>query len=119
MDGASACHTFMRSARHVVHPHCRGADEREQRKDYVGPLEPPKADIRQEPYTLPEGFIWDTVDVLDDAQLEDLYQLLNENYVEDGDAMFRFDYSKEFLRWYVPVPVLVLQVGSVQGIVWI
>ena len=25
--------------------------------------------------------------------------LLNENYVEDDDAMFRFDYSMRFLTW--------------------
>jgi hypothetical protein len=34
-------------------------------------------------------------------QLSDLYTLLNENYVEDDDCMFRFDYSKAFLRWCV------------------
>lgn len=32
-------------------------------------------------------------------QLKELYQLLNENYVEDDDNMFRFDYSPEFLQW--------------------
>ena len=26
---------------------------------------------------------------------------MTENYVEDDDNMFRFDYSKEFLAWYV------------------
>lgn len=34
-------------------------------------------------------------------QLKELYTLLNENYVEDDDNMFRFDYSPEFLLWYV------------------
>ena len=34
------------------------------------------------------------------SQLDELYTLLNENYVEDDDNMFRFDYSREFLRWY-------------------
>ena len=33
-------------------------------------------------------------------QLKELYTLLNENYVEDDDNMFRFDYSPDFLRWY-------------------
>lgn len=33
------------------------------------------------------------------AQLKELYTLLNENYVEDDDNMFRFDYSPEFLLW--------------------
>lgn len=32
-------------------------------------------------------------------QLKELYTLLNENYVEDDDNMFRFDYSPEFLQW--------------------
>lgn len=32
-------------------------------------------------------------------QLKELYTLLNENYVEDDDNMFRFDYSPEFLLW--------------------
>ena len=27
--------------------------------------------------------------------------LLTNNYVEDDDNMFRFDYSKDFLCWYV------------------
>ena len=33
--------------------------------------------------------------------MTELYTLLNENYVEDDDNMFRFDYSPEFLQWYV------------------
>ncbi|XP_037795690.1 glycylpeptide N-tetradecanoyltransferase-like [Penaeus monodon] len=37
-------------------------------------------------------------------QLQNLYNLLNENYVEDDDNMFRFDYSKEFLRWALMPP---------------
>ena len=32
-------------------------------------------------------------------QLQELYTLLNENYVEDDDNMFRFDYSPDFLKW--------------------
>lgn len=35
-------------------------------------------------------------------QLRELYTLLNENYVEDDGNMFRFDYSPEFLLWWVP-----------------
>lgn len=34
-------------------------------------------------------------------QLKELYTLLNENYVEDDDCLFRFDYPPEFLKWYV------------------
>ena len=37
-------------------------------------------------------------------QLCELYTLLNENYVEDDDNMFRFDYSPEFLLWALQPP---------------
>ena len=33
-------------------------------------------------------------------QLKDTYELLTNNYVEDDDAVFRFDYSAAFLKWY-------------------
>jgi glycylpeptide N-tetradecanoyltransferase len=36
--------------------------------------------------------------------LTELYELLNENYVEDDDNMFRFDYSPEFLKWALSPP---------------
>lgn len=70
------------------------------------PIEPnkPLEDIRAEPYNLPEGFVWDNIDLNDDKILEELYTLLNENYVEDDDSMFRFDYSPKFLRWALQPP---------------
>jgi glycylpeptide N-tetradecanoyltransferase len=37
-------------------------------------------------------------------QLKELYTLLTENYVEDDDAMFRFDYSASFLKWGLQPP---------------
>jgi len=40
----------------------------------------------------------------DEEVLEEVYQLLVRNYVEDTDAMFRFDYSKDFLRWALLPP---------------
>ena len=39
-----------------------------------------------------------------EEDLTELYTLLNENYVEDDDNMFRFDYSKEFLIWALTPP---------------
>ena len=36
--------------------------------------------------------------------MTELYTLLNENYVEDDDNMFRFDYSTEFLKWALTPP---------------
>ncbi|CAB3402104.1 unnamed protein product [Caenorhabditis bovis] len=64
----------------------------------------PKDKVRQEPYSLPQGFKWTNVDLNDEKQLHELYTLLTENYVEDDDAMFRFDYSADFLKWALQVP---------------
>ncbi|XP_063395087.1 glycylpeptide N-tetradecanoyltransferase 2-like [Cydia fagiglandana] len=70
------------------------------------PIEPPKSpeDIRAEPYTLPDGFNWDTLNLNEPLVLKELYTLLNENYVEDDDCMFRFDYQTDFLKWALQPP---------------
>lgn len=70
----------------------------------VGTNEPIQAnktvdEIKQDPFSLPDGFKWDDIDLNSDAELLELYTLLNENYVEDDDNMFRFDYSPGFLKW--------------------
>lgn len=70
----------------------------------AGTNEPIQADktideIKKEPISLPDGFKWDDIDLTSHDQLMELYSLLNENYVEDDDNMFRFDYSPEFLKW--------------------
>lgn len=73
--------------------------------DYGEPIETKTVDdVPKKPYSLIDSFEWTEVDVTDDSQLEEAYRLLNENYVEDGDAMFRFDYSREFLRWALLPP---------------
>ncbi|KAI8899171.1 hypothetical protein BC833DRAFT_525018 [Globomyces pollinis-pini] len=67
-----------------------------------GPIEENKSlqDIKQTPYNLPSTFEWYAVDLNDESDLKDVYKLLTENYVEDDNAVFRFDYSPEFLKWY-------------------
>jgi hypothetical protein len=40
---------------------------------------------------------------------DELYELLNLNYVEDADALFRFDYSKDFLQWYISAFLLFVE----------
>lgn len=60
--------------------------------------------MRPEPYRLPEGFAWCEVDMGDPAQAKEAYDLLNRNYVEDDDNMFRFDYSPAFLEWALTPP---------------
>uniref|UniRef100_A0A8C6NSS8 glycylpeptide N-tetradecanoyltransferase n=1 Tax=Nothobranchius furzeri TaxID=105023 RepID=A0A8C6NSS8_NOTFU len=57
-----------------------------------------------EPYSLPQGFMWDTLDLGNADVLKELYMLLNENYVEDDYNMFRCDYSPSFLRWALRPP---------------
>ncbi|ORY31759.1 Myristoyl-CoA:protein N-myristoyltransferase, N-terminal domain-domain-containing protein [Naematelia encephala] len=71
-----------------------------------GPIDPPKtpADVRQEPGQLPSGFEWSLIDITNEEQCKEVYILLSENYVEDDDAMFRFNYSKEFLLWALTAP---------------
>lgn len=66
-----------------------------------GPVRPEKPAIPTEPYELNDNSIeWCLIDVNDEADKADLYLLLNENYVEDLDAKFRFDYPPNFLDWY-------------------
>lgn len=71
-----------------------------------GPIEEDKTidQIRKEPFTLPDGFQWDTLSLDDPFVLKELYTLLNENYVEDEDSMFRFDYQPHFLKWALQPP---------------
>ncbi|CAG8491788.1 11748_t:CDS:2, partial [Acaulospora colombiana] len=71
-----------------------------------GPIEEntPYDQIRKEPYTLPKEFEWSTLELNNENELNELYTLLTNNYVEDDDAMFRFDYSGEFLKWALQPP---------------
>jgi glycylpeptide N-tetradecanoyltransferase len=60
--------------------------------------------VRREPLNLPAGYNWANLDLNDDKEAEELYVLLTKNYVEDDDAMFRFDYSVPFVRWALLPP---------------
>jgi glycylpeptide N-tetradecanoyltransferase len=48
-----------------------------------------------------EGFEWVTMDMTQEEQLQEVFELLYGHYVEDEEAMFRFNYSTSFFRWYV------------------
>lgn len=64
---------------------------------------------------MPKDFEWCLVNVDDEqevpiarvspkilnTQVKDVYELLSLNYVEDDDCSFRFDYSADFLKWFV------------------
>jgi Myristoyl-CoA:protein N-myristoyltransferase, N-terminal domain len=60
--------------------------------------------VKQEPYNMPTGFEWCSLDVTDPAVILEVYTLLSENYVEDDDCLFRFDYSVPFLQWALTPP---------------
>jgi glycylpeptide N-tetradecanoyltransferase len=65
-----------------------------------GPLkEIDPALVPKEPGPLVDGFEWVTMDLLDDEQLQEVFELLYGHFVEDDEGMFRFNYSKSFLRW--------------------
>ncbi|CAG7837970.1 unnamed protein product [Allacma fusca] len=78
-------------------------DEQVTTNEAIEPNQTPDK-IRQDPYTLPDGFVWDTLDLDDNAVLKELYTLLSENYVEDDDCLFRFDYPANFLKWALKPP---------------
>lgn len=55
--------------------------------------------VPKEPGPLIEGFEWVTMDLTNDEEIKEVYELLNGHYVEDNEAMFRFNYSKAFFKW--------------------
>lgn len=71
-----------------------------------GPIEDPKplSEVKQEPYNLPAPYEWITCDIDSEEMVNEVYNLLTNNYVEDDENMFRFNYSKEFLRWALNPP---------------
>ncbi|XAR50079.1 Glycylpeptide N-tetradecanoyltransferase [Bertholletia excelsa] len=71
-----------------------------------GPIEPPTplSEVKQEPYNLPNPYEWITCDMDSEEMCIEVYNLLTNNYVEDDENMFRFNYSKEFLRWALRPP---------------
>lgn len=76
----------------------------DDKKDHIeeGPfkiVDPEK--VPKEPSPLMEGFEWVTMDLLKDDELKEVFELLYGHYVEDEEAMFRFNYSPSFLKWYV------------------
>ncbi|EQC40032.1 glycylpeptide N-tetradecanoyltransferase [Saprolegnia diclina VS20] len=71
-----------------------------------GAIDAPKTveDVRKTPLNMPAGFVWCDLDLTNEVELKELYDLLYQNYVEDDDNMFRFDYSMEFLKWVLLSP---------------
>ncbi|KAI9659737.1 MAG: glycylpeptide N-tetradecanoyltransferase [Alyxoria varia] len=81
-------------------PHYEQAKESQE-----GPIEPEDPEkVPKEPSPLIDGFEWVTVDLDDQKEIDDVYQLLYHNYVEDDEAMFRFKYSHSFFNWALKAP---------------
>jgi glycylpeptide N-tetradecanoyltransferase len=55
--------------------------------------------VDKNPSPMYPGFEWVTMDLEDEKELEEVYELLTNHYVEDNEAMFRFRYSPSFLNW--------------------
>ncbi|XP_041819075.1 glycylpeptide N-tetradecanoyltransferase 2-like isoform X2 [Chelmon rostratus] len=69
-----------------------------------GPIVKGESNFRKEPYSLPQGFSWDTLDLSSSTVLRELCTLLNENYMEEDDNTVRFDFSLEYLQWALQPP---------------
>lgn len=74
--------------------------------DAEGPIDGTKtpADVPDKPFPLLGDFEWSTIDVENLDDLDEVYTLLYEHYVEDQDATFRFKYSHEFFKWALKPP---------------
>ncbi|EPY28226.1 N-myristoyltransferase [Strigomonas culicis] len=72
----------------------------------VGPIDKPKEvnDIPTHPYPIASTFEWCSPNLESEEELNAVYVLLRDNYVEDNDSMFRFKYSPEFLKWALTPP---------------
>ncbi|XP_023254346.1 glycylpeptide N-tetradecanoyltransferase 2-like [Seriola lalandi dorsalis] len=69
-----------------------------------GPIVEDEISARKEPYSLPEGFSWDSLDLSSCTVLKELCTLLNENYMEDDDNTIRFNFTVEYLQWALQPP---------------
>lgn len=77
----------------------------ERPKDKFGEIETKTLEqVRKKPLNLPRGFEWCACDMKDSKTVDEVYTLLNGNYVEDDESTFRFDYSREFLKWALMPP---------------
>ncbi|XP_026869250.2 glycylpeptide N-tetradecanoyltransferase 1b [Electrophorus electricus] len=69
-----------------------------------GPIQSEMQSIREESYSLPQGFCWESLDLGNPEQLGELCTLLNENYTEEDDNTLRFHYTPQFLLWALCPP---------------
>eukprot|EP00830_Metopus_es_P016235 TRINITY_DN4958_c0_g1_i3.p2 TRINITY_DN4958_c0_g1~~TRINITY_DN4958_c0_g1_i3.p2 ORF type:complete len:340 (+),score=73.22 TRINITY_DN4958_c0_g1_i3:125-1144(+) len=61
-------------------------------------------DIKTTPYPLPEGFYWSVVDLANEGELSEVFDLLKDNYIEDSTKSFRYKIEARFLKWALTPP---------------
>jgi glycylpeptide N-tetradecanoyltransferase len=61
--------------------------------------------VRKEPDPLPGTYEWVTMDLTKEDEMQEVYFLLSNHYVEDDESMFRFKYSFSFLKWYAKLVI--------------
>lgn len=59
---------------------------------------------KKEPYNLPDGFEFHTLDLNDDEELIKLQTFLNNNYLESDNENMKFAYSIESIKWMTQCP---------------
>jgi len=57
-----------------------------------------------EPYALPDGYSWCTIDMKDTKIADEVHSLVSQNYTRDSNSKFCFKYSSDFLRWVLLPP---------------
>jgi glycylpeptide N-tetradecanoyltransferase len=80
-------------------------DENADNRKPDGPIQiVDQEQVSKEPGPLLEGFEWCELDLTQEDEIKEVYELLTFHYVEDDRAMFRFNYSKSFLNWALKSP---------------
>ncbi|XP_058477234.1 glycylpeptide N-tetradecanoyltransferase 1-like [Solea solea] len=69
-----------------------------------GPIIEAAVSVRQEPYSLPAGFSWDTLDLSTQTVMKELCTLLSENYMQEDDNTMKLLFSPEYLQWLLQPP---------------
>eukprot|EP00826_Nyctotherus_ovalis_P025678 TRINITY_DN1992_c0_g1_i3.p1 TRINITY_DN1992_c0_g1~~TRINITY_DN1992_c0_g1_i3.p1 ORF type:complete len:444 (+),score=91.14 TRINITY_DN1992_c0_g1_i3:198-1529(+) len=60
--------------------------------------------VPSNPYPLPEDLEWSDIDVTNPKELDEVYTLLRDYYIEEYSNEFRMRYSHEYLKWIFAPP---------------
>ena len=66
-----------------------------------GPIEENKitTEISQVPLKIPEDFYWDSIDMNDKNNCQEVSNFLDKYYIQNMESQFKLHYSGEFLNW--------------------